>query len=161
MKKSTSTKSPINERLIEELINKRKLTNYAIAKALNVYISNVDAWLVGRSPGKGKPKQFVVPNIDYLVALCKEYDMNLHYLATGEQAPSQKTSKKVVESEQHKESTQQSYDKNVPEKAMDELFKQYTEMYNNMQKSIDELEMKYVKLKGEVHQIQRSTTIKN
>lgn len=156
--KKTSTTKTVTDRLIDELITKRKLTNYAIAAAINTYVGTVNSWLVGNSAGANKPRKFAVPNVNFLVQLCDTYGMDLNYIATGRVS---ETSQKAHEAEPIKSPVQQKLNNSVPDEALGELYKQYTEMYNNMQTSIDELEEKYVKLKSEFHQLKRATAIKN
>lgn len=76
----------INSRLIEELIEKRQLTPYSIAKTLDVGGSaTVDNWVRGKKDKDGKMK-LLVPSPEYIVRLCDIYKMDLVYIMTGEYA---------------------------------------------------------------------------
>lgn len=78
--------SNINSRLIEELIEKRQLTPYSIAKTLDVGGSaTVDNWIKGKKDKTGKVK-LLVPSPEYIVRLCDIYKMDLVYIMTGEYA---------------------------------------------------------------------------
>lgn len=82
----------INTRLKDELMGKQGLTSYVIAKRLDAYVSTVDSWLVGvKKPGKAKA--FYTPSAEMIVAICKEFNLDLVYILTGVKA--EKTYKRI------------------------------------------------------------------